>query len=98
MHFLIFLTTAITAFATEMSLINEETGQVVVTFKNGSAHFNNRFLEEEMKEIGIPIPFLSAPDFEDRQVIYLQDPLFEKAFIEVYCPSFLNDSIYQWQK
>jgi len=95
---ILFLVISFSLSALDLSLINQETGRIIVTFKDGKPHFQNRLLEEEMSVIGIQIPFLLAPEFDDRSVIYLHDPLFEKAFLEVYCPTFLSDTIYQWQK
>ncbi len=81
-----------------MKLVNTQTGYVVVEFQEGKAKFNDRFLEAEMKETGIFIPPISAKDFGGKEVIYLEDPLFEKAFREIYCPLSIANSIYQWQK
>jgi len=81
-----------------MKLINTKTGFVVVEFKEGKAEFHDRFLEVEMKETGILIPPIMTKDFENREVIFLGDSLFEKAFVEVYYPLCIVNSIYQWQK
>lgn len=80
-----------------MKLINTKTGFVVVEFREGKAQFHDRFLEAEMKETGILIPPLFAHNFEGKEVIYFGDPLFEKAFIEVYYPLCIANSLYQWQ-
>lgn len=80
-----------------MKLINTKTGFVVVEFKEGKAEFYDRFLEAEMKETGILIPSTWAKEFENKEVIYYGDPLFEKAFIEVYYPLCIANSLYQWQ-
>jgi hypothetical protein len=82
----------------DMKLINMKTGFVVVEFKEKKAEFHDRFLEAEMKETGILIPPIMMKDFEGKEVIFLGDPLFEKAFVEVYYPLCIVNSIYQWQK
>jgi hypothetical protein len=92
---------AITATFTNgepMKLINMKTGFVVVEFKSGKAQFYDRFLEAEMKETGILIPPSMASSFGDKEVIFLNDPFFEKAFIEVYYPLCIAHTVYQWQK
>jgi hypothetical protein len=49
-----------------------------------------------MKETGILIPPLLTQTFEGREVVFLGDPLFEKAFIEVYYPFCIAHSVYHW--
>jgi len=80
-----------------MKLVNIKTGFIVVEFKEGKAEFRDRFLEVEMKETGILIPPFLAKTFGDKEVIFLGDPLFEKAFIEVYYPLCIANVVYQWQ-
>lgn len=81
-----------------MKLINTRTAFVVVEFQEGKVHFNDRFLETEMRESGILIPPILKDEFEGKEVIYLNDPLFEKAFKEVYYPFCIAHSLYQWQE
>lgn len=92
--------TAAAAFAKgePMKLVNTKTGFVVVAFNEGKAAFFDRFLEVEMKETGILIPPAMADQFEGKEVIFLGEPLFEKAFVEVYYPLCIANSVYQWQK
>ncbi len=80
-----------------MKLINTKTGYIVVEFENGKVQFHDRFLETEMKETGIFIPASMTSEFEGKEVVYLGDPLFEKAFVEVYYPLCIANSLYQWQ-
>lgn len=82
----------------DMKLINLKTGFIVVEFKEGKAEFHDRFLEAEMKETGILIPPVMTKDFENKEVVFLGDALFERAFVEVYYPLCIVNSIYQWQK
>ncbi|PIS02850.1 MAG: hypothetical protein COT85_02120 [Chlamydiae bacterium CG10_big_fil_rev_8_21_14_0_10_42_34] len=81
----------------QMKLVNTKTGFVVVEFTQGKAEFHDRFLEAEMKETGILIPPALASSYANREVIFLNDPLFEKAFIEVYYPLCIANCVYQWQ-
>ena len=78
-------------------LVNMQTGYIVVRFNEGGAVFNDRFLEKEMRETGIEIPISLQPEFEGKAVIYLSDPLFEKAFQQVYYPFCIANELYQWQ-
>lgn len=87
------------AFTTgeSMKLVNTKTGFVVLELNRGKVQFHDRFLEAEMKETGILIPPAMADSFEGKEVIFLNDPLFEKAFIEVYYPLCIANSLYQWK-
>ena len=78
-------------------LINMKTGRAVVEFFSGRAIFHDRFLEEEMRQVGICIPSHMLEMFDGKSVIYLTDPLFEKAFIEVYTPFYIENALFQWQ-
>lgn len=83
--------------AFDTQLINVESGRLVVEFMEGNVQFFDPFMEEEMRETGIYIPPESLADFEDKKVVYLGDPLFEKAFIEIYYPLCIANPLYQWQ-
>jgi len=92
---------AITAAFTNgepLKLVNTKTGFVVVEFRQGKAEFFDRFLEAEMKETGILIPPYLLKAFGDKEMILLGDPLFEKAFVEVYYPLCIANAVYQWQQ
>jgi hypothetical protein len=80
-----------------MKLINTKTGFVVIEFKQGKVEFHDRFLEAEMKETGILIPPALSHGFEGKEVVYFGDPQFEQAFVEVYYPLCIANSVYQWQ-
>ncbi len=91
---------AITAAFTNgepMKLVNTKTGFVVVEFKEKQVKFYDRFLEVEMKETGILIPPALSSLYENKEVIFFGDPLFEKAFVEVYYPLCIANVLYQWQ-
>ena len=91
------ITTAFTN-GEDMKLVNTKTGFVVVEFKEGKVEFHDRFLEVEMKETGILIPPAMTKAFQEKEIIFLGDPLFEKAFVEVYYPLCIANTLYQWQK
>lgn len=90
--------TAAFANGEDMKLVNTKTGFVVVEFKEGKVEFHDRFLEAEMRETGILIPPIMSQGFSGKEVIFLGDALFEKAFVEVYYPLCIANNVYQWQK
>lgn len=81
-----------------MKLINTQTQFVIVEFKNGQPQFYDRFLEKEMQQRGISIPLDQRPAFHGKKTIYLSDPEFQKAFIEIYVPLSIASPIYQWEE
>lgn len=83
--------------ASEIRLINSKTGHTVVEFIEEATIFHDCFLESEMQEVGILIPFSRQSDFLGKEVIYLNDPLFKKAFLEIYYPISIANALYQWQ-
>lgn len=80
-----------------MKLVNTRTGCVIAEFEAGKTAFHDTFLEGEMQETGIFIPAAFAASFENKEVIFLGDPLFEKAFVEVYYPLCIAHTVYQLQ-
>jgi hypothetical protein len=78
-------------------LMNVETGSVIVEFMNGNIQFSDCFLEIEMKQTGIYIPPSKKTQFDGKEIVYMGDPMFEKAFLEVYYPLCIANSLYQWQ-
>jgi hypothetical protein len=82
----------------DMKLVNTKSNFVVVEFKEGKPLFHDRFLEAEMKERGIGIPPARRADFGGKETIPLGDPLFQKAFVEIYVPLSIASPIYQWQR
>ena len=93
------LATSLSAQAeeTNMKLINTRTGFVVVEFKDGAAHFQDRFLEAEMQDRGISIPEPRRADFGGKDTIYPGDTLFQKAFADIYVPLSIASPHYQWK-
>lgn len=89
--------TAISAAVFSEKLVNMETGSVVVEFVNGKVQFTDWFLEIEMKKNGIYIPASIKQDFDGKEIVYMDDPIFERAFIDVYYPLCIANSLYQWQ-
>jgi hypothetical protein len=82
-----------------MKLVQKETGDVVIEFKDNTAIFHSRFLEKALKEDGVLIPPAMRAEFGGKEVVFVDDPLFEKAFVEVYWPFYMKaaNSSYEWQ-
>jgi hypothetical protein len=95
MKILLFLILSVTVFSEK--LVNIETGSIIVEFINGEIRFGDRFLEIEMQQAGIYIPPSKTQDFDNKEIVYMVDPLFEKAFTEIYHPLCIANSLYQWQ-
>ena len=79
-----------------MKLINTKTGYIVVEFQQGKVHFNDRFLEAEMKETGIFIPPSHTSEY-GKETIFLEDVQFERAFKEIYYPLCIANLRYRWE-
>lgn len=90
-------TNSLFANGIDMKLINTKTGYILVEFKEGKTLFHDRFLEAEMLEKGVFIPKNRRSDFQGKQMIKLDDPLFQKAFKEIYVPLTIASSLYQWR-
>lgn len=80
-----------------MKLVNTKSGFVVVEFTGKTVRFGDRFLEAEMKEGGIRIPANRAAEFDGKETVFLGDPLFQKAFEEIYVPLTIASSAYHWE-
>lgn len=81
-----------------VKLVNKKTGFVVVEFNDEKIQFNDRFLQAELTELGIDIPPAFRKSFNGKKKILIDDPLFQKAFIEVYYPLTIANSDYSWEK
>ena len=80
-----------------MNLVSVTTNQTLVEFHDHKPIFHNKYLEKEMKEIGIVIPDFLRGDFQGRAVIKLDDDLFNRAFKDVFYPLHMDSSKYQWR-
>jgi hypothetical protein len=79
-----------------MQLINIKTGFVVVKYLEAKAFFNDRFLEKQMNIQGIVVPPFLQKQFNDKTVIFLKDPEFQKAFKEIYYLFSMNTKLFRW--
>ena len=83
-----------------MQLVDKNTGKVILEFRDEAVIFHSPFLEAQFEERGIPIPLAMQALFEGKQEIFLGDPLFQKAFVEVYLPFYMAgaNSSYEWKQ
>lgn len=80
-----------------MKLFNTKTHFVVMEFKDHLPIFYDRFLEVEMKDLGITIHPILRKEFKGKEKVYPTDSLFKKAFLEIYYPMHLASPDYQWK-
>ena len=79
-------------------LINTRTNTPIVTFVGDKVEIHHPLLAKELEHSGIYIPPLYKEEFEGKNAIFPGDPLFQKAFIQVYCPLVIADPAYIWEK
>lgn len=79
-----------------MKLINTQTGKILVEFDGKKACFHNKYLEQEMKSIGIPIPHGLRGSFKGQDQIFLEDELFQKAFKEIFYLTSIDHNLFKW--
>jgi hypothetical protein len=79
-----------------MKLIHKQSGFVVAQQQDTALKINDPFLEKELKIKGITIPVALRKDYDGKSVIMMDDPLFPKAFKEVYMKLSMKEEMYQW--
>ncbi len=79
-----------------MKLINTQTSQFLVEFDGDRTVIHNKFLENEMRSIGIPVPHGLRGIYEGKDCIKLEDAEFQKAFKEIYYLTAMNSNQFRW--
>ncbi len=46
---------------------------------------------------GIAIPLQLQEKYQQKAFVKLGDPLFQKAFCEIYCPQYFGSKEYEWK-
>lgn len=77
-------------------LINCRTKQSIVDFEGDKTIFHNKFLEHEMRDIGILIPHGLRGVYHGKDYVRLEDEEFQKAFQEIYYLTTMNPETFQW--
>lgn len=80
-----------------MRLINKNTHQTIVEFADERVLFFNKFLENEMRFVGIPIPHGLRGVYHGKDCILLGDEDFKKAFKEVYYLTSMSPETFRWE-
>jgi len=79
-----------------MKLINTNTYQSLVEFQGDQTIIHNKFLENEMRSIGIPVPHGLRGVYQGKDCIRLEDEEFQKAFKEIYYLTAMNPEKFHW--
>lgn len=79
-----------------MRLVNLKSNKPIVEFRGEETVFYNKFLEKEMRMLGIPIPSGLRGDFEGKDTVYLENQNFQKAFKEIYYPVAMGAHLFRW--
>lgn len=80
-----------------MRLINTKTSQSLVEFEGDRTIFYNKYLEKEMRSIGIPVPHGMRGIYNGKECIHLEDAEFQQAFREIYYLTTMNPEMFRWQ-
>jgi hypothetical protein len=77
-------------------LLNMQTGQAIVEFEGKNTLIHNKFLEQEMRTLGIMVPHGLRGIYHGKDCILLDDPDFQQAFQEIYYLTSMNPSQFRW--
>lgn len=80
-----------------MRLVHKESQKIIVEFRGLETIFYNKFLEQEMRNMGILIPH-GLRGVYGKDCIKLGDEQFQKAFKEIYYLSFMSPGQFVWEK
>ena len=80
-----------------MRLIHSKTEMTIVDFSSQEILILDPILESFFKDEGIEIPPFLAKNFEGKECVFLDDPLFQKAFKEVYFKFSMDQASYHWE-
>jgi hypothetical protein len=77
-------------------LVNIHNNQLILEFEGDKTLIYSKFLEHEMRELGIPIPHGLRGVFHGKECVRLDDKEFQKAFKEVYYLTVMNSDTFKW--
>lgn len=77
-------------------LVNRKTNKPIVEFVEETIIFHNKFLESEMRSLGILIPHGLRSLYNGKDCIRLDDKEFQRAFKEVYYLTVMDHEIFKW--
>ena len=79
-------------------LVNVNTQLPIIEFEGEETHIHNKFLEQEMRTLGIPIPHGLRGIYHGKDYVLLNDPDFQQAFQEVYYLTSMNPTTFKWME
>ena len=80
-----------------MRLVNCKTHRAVLEFKEGRPVFFSKFLEHEMRQMGVAIPHGLRGIYQGKTSVTLEDTDFERAFKEIYYVTYMDPKQFKWQ-
>lgn len=80
-----------------MRLLNIQNKRVLVEFKENEVIFYSKYLEDEMRKCGIPIPPGLRALFGGKDLVYLEDEEFPQAFREVFYLTAFDTKLFIWE-
>lgn len=80
-----------------MRLINKKTAKPLVEIHQGQVRFYSEFLEKQMQLMGIEIPHGLQVQYAGKTHVLLGDPLFARAFREIYYIHYMDASQFRWE-
>ena len=81
-----------------MQLIHKKTGFVVAEENRTALAIKDPFLLKDLQISGISIPSALRGQYEGKANIKMDDPLFPKAFKEVYLKLQMKEGMYEWKE
>lgn len=79
-------------------LVNVHTNQPLIEFEGDKTVIYNKYLEHEMRELGIPIPHGLRGVYHGKECVRLEDEEFQKAFKEIYYLTTMNRDTFHWSE
>lgn len=80
-----------------MKLINTLNSQLLVEFRGDETLIYNKFLEQEMRTVGIAVPHGLRGLYHGKDNILLDDLDFQRAFKEVYYLMAMDHEKFRWK-
>jgi len=80
-----------------MRLINSKTKVPLVEFHGKRTVFHSKFLEKEMKTLGIPVPHGLRGIFHGKDNVFLGEEEFQLAFKEIYYLTQMDPTLFHWE-
>ena len=79
-----------------MRLIHKKSRFNIITLEENTILINDPFLKKELLYKGISIPLYKRSEYGMKSSIKMEDPLFLKAFKEIFVKTRFSDSSYIW--